>query len=97
MYSFYGRSYSRNEFKKVVSKNILWSSITDKYIDTSNHSYQVIEFANGLDSAILFLNLDKSGLFNFISIGDSIYKPVGDSTITVIRNNSKVFFTLKYD
>lgn len=83
--------------KKIVSKDILWSRITDKYIDTSNHSYQVIEFANGLDSAILFLNLDKSGLFNFISIGDSIYKPIGDSTITVIRNNSKMFFTLKFD
>ena len=88
--------FIRETYDNDVSKNIPPSVIIDKYVDKNNHNYKVIGFKGDQFSDSLILNLDKSGLFDYVSIGDSIIKVPGDSSVLVTRDGNAKVFVLRY-
>mgnify|MGYP000862954862 CR=1 FL=1 len=84
-----------NVFKKDIGLRFR-SVIIDKYIDHENHNYKTCILLEGTDTLILFLDFDKSGLFNYLEVGDSVFKDIGDSLIIVKRKDDIRHFYLKY-
>lgn len=68
-----------------------------KYRDSENHNYKTIEIKEE-SHKILKRNLtgDLSGLYEYISAGDSVYKPAGTLKTLVIRVNEKKYFTIDF-
>ena len=90
-----GSTIRDNVFKQDLGLNFR-SSILDKYIDHENHNYKTCILLEGTDTLILYLDFDKSGLFEYLRKGDSIFKKPGDSLIIVKRGNISKRFYLKY-
>lgn len=83
------------KYAKDILRNID-GVIVDKYLDEKNHMHKTCLIREKDDTVKFIFDFDKSGLFNFLSIGDSILKPIGDSTVIVKRNRTIRKFTLKY-
>jgi hypothetical protein len=95
IYHFKSHSDLINEkYNRDVMKNID-GIILDKFIDNQNHMHKTC-LIKGDDTIKFIFDTDKSGVFNFLNIGDSIRKPIGDSTIIVKRDKILSRFTLKY-
>jgi hypothetical protein len=71
--------------------------VINKYIDSSEHSSRTLVLQNkgGYHFKYTDLDFDKSNLFNFLSVGDSIKKEKGTAVVRVI--NKKVDTTFKVD
>ncbi|HET7118311.1 MAG TPA: hypothetical protein VFI29_17570 [Hanamia sp.] len=71
--------------------------VINKYIDSNEHSYRTLILQNkgGYHFKYTDLDFDKSNLFNFLSVGDSIKKEKGSAIVSVI--NRKVDTTFKVD
>ena len=71
--------------------------VINKYIDSNQHSYPtlVLQYKDGYQFKNTDFDFDKSNLFNFLSVGDSIKKEKGSAIIRVI--NRKVDTTFKVD
>ena len=71
--------------------------VINKYIDSNQHSYPtlVLQYKDGYQFKNTDFDFDKSNLFNFLSVGDSIKKEKGAAIIRVI--NRKVDTTFKVD
>jgi hypothetical protein len=71
--------------------------VINKYIDSNEHSYSTLVLQNkaGYQFKNTELDFDKSNLFNFLSVGDSIKKKKGTAIVRVI--NKKVDTTFKVD
>lgn len=71
--------------------------VINKYIDSNEHSYPtlVLQYKDGYQFKNTDLDFDKSNLFNFLSVGDSIKKEKGSAIVRVI--NRKVDTTFKVD
>ena len=72
------------------------SLVFDKYLDKPNHNSETCILIKDEDTTIFKFDFDKSGVFDYIDIGDSILKPIGDSTIIIKRRNKLKKFTLDY-
>lgn len=75
----------------------LQGTVVRKYRDSRNHNYKTVEIQEE-NHKILKRNLtsDLSGLYEYISVGDSVYKPSGTLKILVIRGNEKKYFTIDF-
>lgn len=61
--------------------------ILDKYIDPNEHQNKtIILMQDNIERTIIF-NLEKSGIYGFFEIGDSIIKDAGTLQIRVIRHD----------
>ena len=62
--------------------------VINKYLDSNEHSYPTLILQDGKGDRFQNQDLidDNSGLFQFLSVGDSIQKRKGDSVVNVIRN-----------
>lgn len=71
--------------------------VVNKYIDSNQHSYQtlVLQYKDGYQFKNTEFDFDKSNLFNFLSVGDSIKKEKGSAIVRVI--NKEVDTTFKVD
>jgi hypothetical protein len=71
--------------------------VINKYIDSNEHSDRtlVLQNSGGYQFKYTDLDFDKSNLFNFLSVGDSIKKQKGSAIARVI--NRKVDTTFKVD
>ena len=69
--------------------------VVNKYIDSSEHSYPTLILQDKKGNSLQNVDLifDKSDLFDFLSIGDSIKKGTGTDIIRVL--NSKIDTTFK--
>jgi len=70
--------------------------LIDKYIDFENHEYKTCMIKQNIGTLTVLLNFDQSGLFNYLQVGDSVFKIRGDSLVIVKRGNDKKQFYLKY-
>lgn len=77
-----------NEFLKIKLNGI----VLKKYIDSSQHSFPTIEIENLKDYKIekLNLNLDTSGIYNKISVNDTLSKETGKDEVFVIKGKEKI-------
>lgn len=71
--------------------------LIDKFIDYKNHEYKTCKIQRGDDTLTLLMNLDRSDIFNYLEIGDSIFKKPGDSLVIVKRENNTRRFYLNYE
>ena len=71
--------------------------VINKYIDSNEHSYRTLVLQNkgGYQFKYTDLDFDKSNLFYFLNVGDSIKKNKGSAIVRVI--NKKVDTTFKVD
>ena len=71
--------------------------LINKYIDSNEHSDRTLVLQNkgGYQFKYTDLDFDKSNLFNFLSIGDSLKKEKGSVIVRVL--NRKVDTTFKVD
>lgn len=71
--------------------------LIDKFIDYKNHEYKTCKIQRGDDTLTLLMNLDRNDIFNYLEIGDSIFKKPGDSLVIVKRENNTRRFYLNYE
>jgi len=96
MYHFKSPNKIRStKFKDDISKEFN-SIVINKYIDKENHGYNTCLFKNKDNTIKFIFGFDRSGLFEYIEIGDSIIKPSGDSLVIVKRNEIVKEFMLDY-
>lgn len=90
--SFYhGCEYRSMEIEKAAFCGI----VSHKLIDKSDHMLKKISILNNhtKDSINVIIEGDTSGLYNFINVGDSIYKEKNSMETTIVRDSiKKVFF-----
>ncbi|WP_115121940.1 hypothetical protein [Marinirhabdus gelatinilytica] len=60
--------------------------VTNKFIDSKQHNYQTVIIQNGEEKDILLLDFETSGLFDFIEVGDSIFKKKSSLKLRLIRS-----------
>ncbi len=77
-----------NEFLKIKLNGI----VLKKYIDSSQHSFPTIEIENLKDYKIekVNLNLDTSGIYNKISVNDTLSKETGKDEVFLIKGEEKI-------
>ena len=88
-------SFFRKKFNKDIAKN-LKGIVIKKFIDKEEHLLETCIIKSENEYERFIFDLDKSGVFDYVQVGDSIYKPKGDSTIVIIRDKQISHFTLEY-
>ncbi|MDB5199283.1 MAG: hypothetical protein JWO92_1246 [Chitinophagaceae bacterium] len=85
------RCITHNEFLRINLNGV----VLKKYIDSSEHSFPIIEIKNFNSSSIekLNLNLDTSGIYNKINIQDTLNKEVGKDEIFLVKNKEKALLS----
>ena len=100
-YSFLNKYLKQDAINTSLSrmKNRQISGVVfEKYLDSSNHLVKTIniELDNSKHCDIT-VPLEKSGFFNFIQIGDSIFKDKNSLMIVIVRKDTVINYSLKYD
>ena len=80
---------SETKFRELHFDNTLQG----KYIDKSQHNYQTIEIG---DRKIYVMHYEKSNFYDFIEIGDSLYKPNGSLKMKVVRLDFDTSFVIDF-
>lgn len=85
------RCITYDEFLKTSLNGV----VLKKYIDSSEHSFPIIEIKNfkELGTEKLNLNLDNSGVYDKINIQDTLNKEIGKDEIFVIKNREKILLS----
>lgn len=84
--------------KRAVEEHIE-GVLNNKFLDTSSHMWETIEFSNfnkAKRTSLVFLN-DQSGAYDFIVPGDSIIKELNSLELKVTRNGKTKVFILDFD
>ena len=82
--------------EKQFEKRQIIGRVIDKYIDLHQHNYPVIKVISKYSDSKEYFELEKSGFYKYVKIGDSIYKPKGTTKIKIIRNNFDTIFWIYY-
>jgi hypothetical protein len=61
--------------------------LKEKYIDKKQHFSKVLKVTSSSENDILVLTFDKSGLFDYLQINDSIIKESGSLELEIFRND----------
>ena len=61
--------------------------VINKYLDKKNHFDETIVLSNNGKNQLFIIPNDNSGLYNFIEVGDSIFKDE-DSLICFVKRDS---------
>jgi hypothetical protein len=85
------KAYS--QMKKMQYKGIVLNS----FIDSENHLLPTIIIDSGKDTITITDFRDSSGLFNYLTKGDSIFKDKNSSLVIVKRNNLINSFSITYN
>ncbi len=73
------------------------SGIVNKvFIDKKNHSSKKVIVKSKNQVKIFFLDMDKTGLFDYLQPNDSIFKDKNTYEVLIFRDGEKVVFTLDY-
>ena len=72
--------------------------VSNKFIDNEQHNYQTVLIQNGQKTDKLLLDFETSGLFEFIKVGDSIFKKKNSLKLKLVRFELDTIIELKiYD
>ena len=78
-------------------KFLVISGVIDSvYEDKKSHLVNTVEILTSEGRQKIYLEYDKSGLFNYLKRGDSIQKAYGKYEVKVGRSDSIVRFNLDY-
>lgn len=102
IYIYIDNKYS-NEVKE-SGHNFRYSSISGEITYKCDDNDNIISYYDAKSCSIknyngfiyLKLDFDNSGFFNYISIGDSVYKEYNDQEITVKKENETKAFLINY-
>ncbi|MDE5423324.1 hypothetical protein L3073_13980 [Ancylomarina sp. DW003] len=64
--------------------------ILSKYVDKNNHNWETIIIKNNCNEIKTIWNADKSGFFEFVTVGDSISKVSGSYVIRIYRSDNLI-------
>jgi len=73
-------------------QTILRGKVMSKYIDSSNHLLPTIDLLYGKKLNKIAIVWDESGLFDFVSKGDSLQKGENTLKVTIYRDKSVFYF-----
>ena len=68
-------------------------TIHHAYLDTLNHNFRRVDLESG---KTVYLNIDRSGLFEYLEPGDSIVKTKGSYEVLLFRNDLDTAFLMDY-
>lgn len=84
--------------KQSVLESRISGYVVGKYLDETHHNYETLEVRQQSDvRRHHFLLFEKSGAFQFVMVGDSIYKEKNTLILTVIRKSETYHLNLVYD
>jgi len=86
----YKSAYESVKFTKYEGK------ISKKFFFKNSQNYPSILVKNKLGTQKIMFIYDKSGLYEYLQVGDSIYKEYGKYDVFIIRDSVKKKFTLDY-
>lgn len=70
--------------------------VVDKFMDKKNHNHATLKLRNSLGEQNIILTRDKSKIFNFVQVGDSISKEYGDINVFIRRDGKLYEIKLDY-
>ena len=70
--------------------------VIKKYIDKTNHNFEIIEIGNKDQIQKIMMDWDKSGLFEYVKEEDSIIKELNSLEVKVYRNKIVTTFIIDY-
>ncbi len=86
----------KSQAYKSLKYDVYSGIVLDKYRDKNNHDYPAIRIITSQGTQIVQLQLDESGLYEFVEKKDSINKEYGSYDVKVFRNNELYIFSLDY-
>jgi hypothetical protein len=86
-------SDAKRIFKDVVYDGVL----TNKFVDKEQHNYKkiILKDFNGRESTHI-LDLESGGLYDYLEIGDTIYKKRGELFLKLKRKKIDTIIHLKF-
>jgi hypothetical protein len=89
-----------NEINKMAFESIKLTKfeglVIDKFMDKKNHNHATIKLKNSFGEQNIILTRDKSEIFDFIQVGDSISKEYGDLNVYIERGSELYEIKLDY-
>lgn len=83
--------------KKYILNKDLQGVVVEKFYDNKHSNVEVIKVRNNSYNINFNSYSERLPLFNYIQIGDSIYKPKGVLEIKLYRGNFDTTFVFNYD
>jgi hypothetical protein len=77
-------SCNRHVDKQILKEKIS-GLVVKKYRDKINHGSPCVDLKDGTTLGLLLWHSDTSDLWEFIAVGDSVYKPYGVYLLKVIK------------
>lgn len=83
--------------QKEVSDELINGKVAKVFIDSTHHNYETVELiVDGETRRNYFLLFEKSGLYNHLLPGDSIFKKENSLELSIVRGYEKIQWTLDY-
>ena len=70
--------------------------VIDKFMDKRNHNHATLRLKNSFGEQNIILTRDKSEIFEFVQVGDSVSKEYGDLNVRIKRGNELYEIKLDY-
>lgn len=87
-----GPTWKEEVYSARLNKSIK-GVVTDKYEDKEHHMHKTIEVNNVKH----IFSRDVSGLYEFVEVGDSLYKEDSTADIKLIRDSKEFVFKIMFD
>lgn len=83
-----------SEFEKMKFQQYT-GVVREKYREKNNHNFPLIIINNQYGNQKIYLTWDRSGLFEYIEKGDSIFKKYGKHEVEIKRQGKTIKFKLQ--
>lgn len=70
--------------------------LIEKYLDKKNHNHATLKLENSSGEKSIILTRDKSELFDFVKIGDSIIKEYDNEYVKIVRQEKIYEIRLRF-
>ena len=70
--------------------------VIDKFMDKKNHNHVTLRLRNSFGEQNIILTRDKSEIFEFVQVGDSVSKEYGDLNVRIKRGDELYEIKLDY-
>lgn len=89
-----------NEINKIAFESIKLTKfeglVIDKFMDKKNHNHATLKLRNSFGEQNIILTRDKSEIFDFVQLGDSVSKEYGDLNVLIKRRCELYVIKLDY-
>lgn len=93
------REYSDEDYLEAVKmykRNTYKGRVLDKYMDSRYYEYITLLEIYNIKTTIS-MDLEVSGLYDFIEVGDSIIKKSGEMKVRIIRQSLDTIYEMKFN